>query len=125
MKPRLLYVELKSGYADNGPAWIGKGFFSKTGRTIYFNGKAFKGGRIGSIHFEILTGDSYWISGVKKDTNDRHWSGAGRIMVDKNILSEYLSLVGLPALPKSRYEVVEFDNSIPKELVNMIENKKL
>jgi hypothetical protein len=94
-----------------------QGLFSKTGRTIYFNGKAFKGGRIGSIHFEILTGDSYWISGVKKATNDRHWASSGKIIVDKSILSEYLALVGLTALPKSKYEIVEFDNSIPKELV--------
>jgi hypothetical protein len=118
-------VELKSGYTDNGPAWIGKGYFSKTGRTIYFIGKAFKGGRIGSTHSEILTGNLYWISGVKKDTNDRHWAGSGKIMVDRSILSEYLTLVGLTTLPKSKYEIVDLDNSIPKELVNRIENQKL
>jgi hypothetical protein len=27
------YVELKSGYADNGPAWIGRVKNSKTGNT--------------------------------------------------------------------------------------------
>lgn len=124
MKPRLLYVELKSGYNDNGPAWIGKGYFSKTGRTVYFNGKAFKGGRIGGIHSELLTGDSYWISGVKKDTTDRHWAGSGKIIIDKNILAEYLALTGVKELPMGKYEILELDNSIPKELVNMIENQK-
>jgi hypothetical protein len=125
MKSRLLYVELKTGYNDNGPAWIGKGYFSKTGRTIYFNGKAFKGGRIGGIHSEILTGNHYWISGVKKDTTDRHWAGSGRIVVDKTILTEYLALIDLKELPKSKYEILELDNLIPKELVNKIENQKL
>ena len=36
-----MYVELKTGYDDNGPAWIRKAFFSKTGKTIYFDGKVF------------------------------------------------------------------------------------
>ena len=31
------YIELKTGYADNGPAWIGNVKESKTGKTIYFN----------------------------------------------------------------------------------------
>src|SRR5262245_5530489 len=38
----LKYIELKSGYADNGPAWIANVSISKTGRTIYFNGRALK-----------------------------------------------------------------------------------
>jgi hypothetical protein len=33
MKPGLMYVELKTGFNDDGPAWIGKAFFSKTGKT--------------------------------------------------------------------------------------------
>ena len=66
MRPTgLLYVELKSGYADNGPAWIGKGFYSKSGKTIYFNGEAFskKWGIIGRYFGEE---GEYWISGIKK-----------------------------------------------------------
>ena len=38
----LRYVELKSGYADNGPAWIGYVTPSKSGRTLYFNGRALR-----------------------------------------------------------------------------------
>ena len=33
----LKYIELKSGYADDGPAWIGNVKESKSGETIYFN----------------------------------------------------------------------------------------
>lgn len=36
MKSEIVYVELKTGYNDNGPSWIGKATYSKTGRTIYF-----------------------------------------------------------------------------------------
>jgi hypothetical protein len=35
----LKYIELKSGHSDNGPAWIGYVTPSKTGRTLYFNGR--------------------------------------------------------------------------------------
>jgi hypothetical protein len=35
----LRYIELKSGHADNGPAWIGYVKYSQTGRTVYFNGR--------------------------------------------------------------------------------------
>lgn len=35
----LRYIELKSGHSDNGPAWIGYVTASKTGRTLYFNGR--------------------------------------------------------------------------------------
>ena len=38
----LMYIELKTGYCDNGPAWIGRVQKSRAGRTVYFNGKAFK-----------------------------------------------------------------------------------
>lgn len=33
-----MYVELKTGYHDNGPARIGRARFSRTGRTIYYQG---------------------------------------------------------------------------------------
>ena len=36
------YIELKTGYNDNGPAWIGKVKESKSGKTIYFNDHAFQ-----------------------------------------------------------------------------------
>ena len=88
-----MYVELKTGYNDNGPAWIGKASFSKTGRTIYFNGQAFQGGRIGGKHYEMASRDMYWMSGVKKDGSDRHWTGSSKIKIDKTVISEYLEIV--------------------------------
>lgn len=41
MDRQLLYVELKTGYSDDGPAWIGYVGRSKSGKTLYFNDHAF------------------------------------------------------------------------------------
>ena len=38
----LMYIELKTGYSDDGPAWIGYVKTSKTKKTIYFNDHAFQ-----------------------------------------------------------------------------------
>ena len=110
-----MYVELKTGYNDNGPAWIGTAFFSKTGATIYFNGSSFlKGERHSSGNYlEVLSGGSYWISGIKKKGTDRHWAGNGKIKIDKNVVAEYLEIVKLSKLPSNKYEIVELDNNPP------------
>lgn len=125
MKSRLMYVELKSGFNDDGPAWIGMASFSKTGRIIYFNGQAFQGGRIGGNHHEMESGKIYWISGVKKDGADRHWAGSGKIKIDKAVISEYLAIIKKDELPKNKFEIVELNNTPPKELVNEITNQKI
>lgn len=38
----LMYIELKSGYCDDGPAWIVYVKTSKSRKTIYFNDHAFQ-----------------------------------------------------------------------------------
>lgn len=48
MKTEILYVELIQQFDHRGSAWIGYGQFSKSGRTVYFNGKVFGRGQ-GSI----------------------------------------------------------------------------
>ena len=65
------YIELKSGgHCDSGPAWIAYVEQSKTGRTLWFNGRElmkFKGhrrGAGGSKYVDMDTGESFWISGV-------------------------------------------------------------
>ena len=102
MKDRIIYVELKSGYAGNGPAWIGRAAASKSGTTVYSNGKAFrrsKGGNVGGNHYDVETGEEYWISGVKKDNQDRHRSGGGDILIDHSVIDAYLAETGRDALP--------------------------
>ena len=76
------YIELKSGYHDDGPAWIARVAVSKSGRTLYFNGKALKRStQSGSgNYYDIETTESYWVSGVKRKGGDRHWAGRGKII---------------------------------------------
>ena len=54
MRKVLKYVELKTGYNDNGPAWIARVKVSKSGRTIYFDGRALKQGSSGTGNFVDL-----------------------------------------------------------------------
>ena len=58
----LMYIELKTGYSDDGPAWIGYVKTSKTKSTIYFNDHAFQKYNGGySNYTDIENGDEYWI----------------------------------------------------------------
>jgi len=89
MEPEIKYIELKSGQGDCGPAWIARVQKSKSGRTIYFNGRALKscGGRgIGGNYFDTATGSEYWVSGVKKRGWNRHWAGGGKIKIEKSLV---------------------------------------
>lgn len=104
----LKYIELKSGYTDNGPAWIGTVKQSKSGKTIYFNGKAFgRGNGVSGNHYDVETGEEYWISNVKKNGEDRHWAGAGKIEIESAAVAEYLQTIGETKLDKSKFTVVE------------------
>ncbi len=92
-----MYIELKSGYADNGPAWIEKVRYSKSRRSVFFRGKELQnvGGRgIAGNHVDLDTGEEYWVSGVKKNQQDRHWAGGGAVEIDPAIQNEYKQLIG-------------------------------
>lgn len=99
MQYRVMYIELKSGYGDDGPAWIGRVTFSKSGQTIYFNDKALKKFQgISGNFYDVEVGEEYWVSGVKKDERDRHWAGKGKIMIDRKVVNEYLEITGQTSL---------------------------
>ncbi|HEY8782053.1 MAG TPA: hypothetical protein VIM16_10585 [Mucilaginibacter sp.] len=120
MKPQIKYIELKSGYSDDGPAWIGKVEFSKTGQTTYFNNRAFKGNGHGSC-FDIETKKTYWITGIKKNGQNRHWAGKGKIMIDKLVVDDYLKLIDLKKLDLEKFELVDIDKT-DKKRFTAIEN---
>lgn len=104
----LRYIELKSGANDRGPAWIGRVAFSRSKTTIYFNGRALrraKGGYASGNHVDMKSGESFWVSGLKKNGEDRHWADSGVILVEAAILESYLAFRGLKTLDASRYEV--------------------
>lgn len=107
----LRYIELKSGHSDNGPAWIGYVTTSKTGRTLYFDGRGLmklKGqrrGESGGNYIDMETGESFWVSGVKKNGQDRHWAGSGKVQIEAAAVADYLKTIGAKALDPSRCEV--------------------
>ena len=105
----LKYIEQKTGYADNGPAWIARVTMSKSGRTVYFNGHALKriyGRGVAGNHIDIESRDEYWVSGVKKRGVNRHWAGSGAIMIEETAVAEYLELIGRNELDVSQFRVV-------------------
>lgn len=107
----LRYIELKSGHSDNGPAWIGYVTPSKTGRTLYFNGRGLmklKGqrrGESGGNYVDMETGESFWVSGVKKNSQDRHWAGSGKVLLEEAAVADYLKMIGAKTLDRSCCEV--------------------
>ena len=120
-----MYIEVKAGRGTAGPAWIGMASFSKSGRTVYFNGKALKrlaGGGVSGNHYCLESGNEYWISGVKRDGSDRHWAANGPIMIDRRVVAEYLELRGLSALESKRFQVVSSIQETDIEKFRGLEN---
>ncbi|MEM6696417.1 MAG: 1-deoxy-D-xylulose-5-phosphate synthase, partial [Pseudomonadota bacterium] len=72
-----MYIESKADGLE-GPAVIGRVYFSKSGKTLYYKGLKFqslKGAGFKANYFETESGDHYWISGPRKDQNDRLYGG--------------------------------------------------
>ena len=128
----LMYIELKTGYSDDGPAWIGYVKTSKTKKTIYFNDHAFQKNIGGYANYngnyanyiDIENGDEYWISGLKKKESNRHWAGHGKIMIDRRAVNEYLTLIGEKELPLNLFEIIDIEDRFPVERVNNLLNDK-
>lgn len=127
MKEQIMYIEHKTNQNDNGSAWIGKVEFSKSGQTIYFNNQAFKklkAGGINSNYYDLVTGEEYWISGVKKNGQDRHRVGSGKVKIDIEIIDEYLTLVDFETISESKFEFVDIPKT-DKTIIEKIENLSL
>ncbi len=119
------YIEFKTGYHDDGPAWIGNVKGSKTGKTLYFNDHAFQryNGVLGN-YIDVETGEEYWISGVKKNGTDRHWAGKGKITIDRKIVADYLASINKDKLDERIFVVEEIDDVFPVERVKALLNKR-
>lgn len=91
-KTRIMYIENKSE-SLNGPARIGRVTFSKTGKSISYDGRTFqslKGSGFKANYFDIDTGERFWISGPRKDGKDRLYSESARaIEIDNDVAEEY------------------------------------
>lgn len=121
----LMYIELKTGYNDDGPAWIGYVKTSKSKRTIYFNDHAYQkyNGNYAN-YIDVETEEEYWISGLKKSESNRHWAGKGKIMIDRRAVQEYLELIGESELPGNLFTVIEMEDKFPVERVNKLLNER-
>jgi hypothetical protein len=89
MKSRIMYIEPKPDVCG-GPARIGRVTFSKSGSTLYYDGRAFetlKGAGFKANYFDIETNEQYWISGCKKKGGDRLYSGT--VEIDEDVREEY------------------------------------
>ena len=124
----LRYIELKSGHSDNGPAWIAYVTPSKTGRTLYFNGRGLmklKGqrrGESGGNYVDMETGESFWVSGVKLNGQDRHWAGSGKVLIEASAVTEYLKTIKATTLDTSRCEVTDSIRQTDIERLSQLAN---
>jgi hypothetical protein len=86
-----MYIESKAEGLI-GPARIGRVSFSKTGRTLYYRGEAFRslnGAGFKSNYYNVATGEQYWISGPKKDGSDRLYGERIPVEIDDDVRQEY------------------------------------
>src|SRR5882757_10267301 len=89
MKSRIMYIEQK-GDGISGPARIGRLTYSKSGQSLYYQGRRFEtlsGNGFKANYFDCETGEHYWISGCKKRGGDRLY--AGTIEIDEDVREEY------------------------------------
>jgi hypothetical protein len=95
MQPRILYVERKTSLAG-GRASIGRVSYSQTGRTLYYQGKALqsqKGSGFKSNHFDVATGEEYWVSGPRRDGRDRMDYDHAVVTIDEDVREEYWTTI--------------------------------
>ena len=119
------YIELKTGYNDDGPAWIGNVKESKSGQTVYFNNHAFqKYNGVRGNYVDVETGEEYWISRPKKNGQDRHWAGRGIIVIDRKCINSYLEAVGRDTLPSTGFTIEDIDDVFPVERINRVLNDR-
>jgi hypothetical protein len=90
-KTRIMYIENKSE-GLNGPARIGRVTFSKSGRSMHYAGRTFRkvGGGFKYNHIAEDNGERFWISGPRKDGQDRLYPDSTvPVEIDEDVSVEY------------------------------------
>lgn len=83
-----MYIEDKS-QGIVGSARIGRVTFSKSMRSLTYQGKTFiKADGFKSNYIEVESRHEYWISGPKKRGGDQLY-GAGSVIIDDDVKEEY------------------------------------
>ena len=93
MKSRIMYVERKDSVMS-AEARIGRVTFSKTGRTLHYQGKQFQtlaGTGFKSNYYDIVSGEEYWISGCKRNGADALYSAI--VEIDEDVREEYWTMI--------------------------------
>jgi len=92
---RIMFIEDKSQGLE-GDAKIGRVYFSKTKKTLYYRGQRFqslKGRGFKANYIDIDNGDEFWISGIRKDENNRLYGGNQGVEIDEDIKEEYYKII--------------------------------
>jgi hypothetical protein len=103
-KSRVMYIECKAA-GLNGPARIGRVTFSKTGKGIYYRGHFFhslKGQGFKANFRNEQTGEEYWISGPRRDGQDRLYVSNIPVEIDEDVREEYWTQIRKEPESKSR-----------------------
>lgn len=99
MQSRIMHIEHK-GDALTGAAWIGRVSFSKTGRTVYYRDLCLQrlpNGGFKANHYDVVSGEQYWVSGPKRSGGDRLHGERVPVRVDDDVREEYwVDVRGLP-----------------------------
>lgn len=86
-----MYIESKAE-GLNGPARIGRVTFSKTRKSLYYRSQLFlslKGSGFKANYRSVETGDEYWISGPRRDGEDRLYVSNIPVEIDEDVRDEY------------------------------------
>ena len=84
-----MYIESKAD-SLNGSARIGRVLYSKTGQSVYYGGQTFYKIRGFKSNFiEESSRDEYWISGPKRNGEDRLYVSNIPVLIDEDVREEY------------------------------------
>lgn len=88
-----MYIERKAGELT-GSARIARVTFSKTMKRVYYGDQVFQRNEypeFKSNHYDIATGEQYWISGPKRRGGDRLYGERVPVEIDEDVREEYWS----------------------------------
>ncbi len=119
------YIELKSGFQNDGPAWIAKVERSRSGKLVYFNNRGLQRANVSNGNFiDIESGDVYWISGVKTKGSNRIYSHAD-ILIEEQALESLNNKKSEMKLSPSKLTVISDLPRTDKDRIRRFLNKKI
>jgi hypothetical protein len=97
-----MYIEFK-GDGLTGCARIGRVCFSKSGKTVYYNGKQFRRcSGFKANYYDVASNERYWISGCRGDGVDRLYGESTPVEIDDDVRDEYWTEIRLQPEKRSQ-----------------------